>query len=172
MHQTQNDISSANRKKLCDLIQASVADCFDLLSQAKQAHWNVRGPNFIALHELFDQVHAALEPHLDVMAERIAQLGGQVHGTVRAAAKATSLKEYPLDISDGQEHVKALSAAIASFGKTARENIDAADKLGDMDAADIFTALSRDLDKYLWFVESHMEGAGVEAKPAAKRAAS
>jgi starvation-inducible DNA-binding protein len=170
MHPTQNDISANNRRKLVDLLNASVADCSDLLSQAKQAHWNVKGENFIALHELFDQVYLTLLPHVDVLAERIAQLGGQVYGTLRAAAKASKLKEYPLEAADGQEHVRALSAAIASVAKSARANIEASEKLGDQNATDIFTALSRDLDKYLWFVEAHLEG--VEAAPTARRAAS
>ncbi|MCC7477417.1 DNA starvation/stationary phase protection protein Dps [bacterium] len=172
MHNTLNDIALTNRRKLCDMLQQSVADCSDLASQARQAHWNVKGPNFIALHELFDSVYNIVGAQIDILAERMVQLGGQVQGTVRAAAKSSSLKEYPLEASSGEEHLKALSAALAAFGKSCRANIDkAGEELRDMDTADIYTEISREIDKQLWFVEAHMEGATAEARPTARRAA-
>ncbi len=172
MHDTKNDIALSNRKKLCEILQQSVADCSDLASQARQAHWNVKGPNFIALHELFDSIYNLVGAQVDVLAERMVQLGGQVEGTVRAAAKTSSLKEYPLVAADGVEHLRALSSAIAAFGKSCRANIDkAGEELKDMDTADIYTEISRELDKQLWFVEAHLEGAASEARPAARRAA-
>lgn len=172
MHPTQNDISLANRKKVCEMLQQSVANASDLASQARQAHWNVKGPHFIALHELFDSIYNSIGAKIDLIAERMVQLGGQVQGTVRAAAKASKLKEYPLDAVDGQDHVRALSAALAAFGRSCRANIDrAGDELDDMDTADLYTEISRELDKQLWFVEAHLEGAAAEARPAARRAA-
>jgi starvation-inducible DNA-binding protein len=117
----------------------------------------VKGINFIALHELFDQVASDLDPHVDDIAERITTLGGVALGTIRVAAQNSSLSEYPLEISDGAAHVDALSNALADFGKKVRADIDAADELGDANTADLLTGISRSVDKMLWFVEAHLQ---------------
>src|SRR5262245_28386132 len=155
MHRTKNDIKESTRTAIVALLDARLADCLDLKSQAKQAHWNVKGPSFIALHELFDKVAEAADEAADLTAERIAQLGGTAHGTVRVAAARSTLPEYPLEIADGMEHVAALSTALAAAAKTIRQDIDRAAELDDADTADILTEVSRSLDKYLWFVEAH-----------------
>ena len=155
MHKTRNDLSSSTRKKVVELLNARLADAIDLSLQAKQAHWNVKGPQFIGLHELFDKIHDAVDDAVDEIAERAVQLGGTVRGTARAVAKASSLKEYPHDIFTCKDHVSALSDALAKFGKHVRAAIDSADDLGDADTADLFTGVSRTIDKYLWFVEAH-----------------
>jgi starvation-inducible DNA-binding protein len=116
----------------------------------------VKGPGFIALHKLFDEVVDAAEDYMDLIAERIVQLGGTAEGTIQAAAKRSALQEYPLQISAERDHVEALSSALATFGKSARHAIDQSDELGDRDTADIFTEISRGVDKYLWFVEAHL----------------
>lgn len=157
MLDTHNDLPKDTRKRVIKLLQARLSDAIDLQSQAKQAHWNVRGPNFIALHELFDRVYEALGEAADELAERIGQLGSTCEGTVRAAAKGSSLSEYPLDITEGKSHVKALAKALGAFGAKVRSAIDEAAKLGDADTADIFTEISRAADKNLWFVEAHMQ---------------
>ncbi len=157
MHKTKNDISKANREKIVALLNQSLADAADLRSQAKQAHWNVKGMNFIALHELFDQVATEVETMVDDIAERITSLGGTAMGTVRLAAENSSLSEYPHEITDGTAHVDALSTALADFGKKARANIDKTDKIGDADTADLYTEVSRNIDKLLWFVEAHIQ---------------
>jgi starvation-inducible DNA-binding protein len=126
------------------------------MHQAKQAHWNVKGSNFIALHKLFDEVVDAAEDYMDLLAERVVQLGGTAEGTIRLAAKRSALSEYPLQISSGPDHVEALSSALAVFGTSVRQAIDQSDKLRDKDTADIFTEVSRGVDKYLWFVEAHL----------------
>jgi starvation-inducible DNA-binding protein len=156
MFETQNDLPKKTRAAVVELLNARLADAIDLGAQAKQAHWNVKGPYFISLHELFDKVAESVEDHIDEIAERITALGGTAYGTIAAAARTTSLKPYPEDISDGEAHVKALSAALADFGKSARKAIDKSDKLGDADTADLFTGISREVDKYLWFVEAHI----------------
>ena len=158
LHKTKNDIPQEVREKVIQILNQRLADCLDLTSQAKQAHWNVRGPNFIALHELFDSVFAGLVEHVDLIAERITALGGVAKGTVRMAAEKSSLPEYPVDIVNGRAHVDALSTSMAVFGKAVRADIDKTDKLGDADTADLFTNVSRDLDKHLWFVEAHLQG--------------
>jgi starvation-inducible DNA-binding protein len=155
MFKTKNDIPEATRAKVVELLNARLADCIDLQTQTKQAHWNVKGPNFIALHELFDKVNEAVEDYVDDIAERAVQLGGVAEGTVRTAAKRSSLPEYPAKAVDGRSHVEALSSALAAFGAAARKDIDQADDLGDQDTADLFTEVSRGIDKWLWFVEAH-----------------
>ena len=157
LHNTKIDIKKGTREKFIEILNQRLADASDLKSQAKQAHWNVKGMNFIALHELFDQVATELDPHVDDIAERITTLGGVALGTVRVAAQNSSLSEYPLEISDGASHVDALSNALADFGKKVRADIDATDELGDKDTADLFTGISRSIDKLLWFVEAHLQ---------------
>ena len=153
---TQNDLPERVRADAVALLNQQLADALDLHLQAKQAHWNVKGPSFIALHELFDQVEEELEEHADDIAERAVALGGTALGTARIAASASRLPEYPLHIYAGNDHVAALSAALARFGKTSRAAIDAAASLGDADTADLFTGVSRAVDKLLWKVEAHL----------------
>src|SRR5262249_46454273 len=149
MFNTKNDLPEATRVKVIELLNARLADCIDLQTQTKQAHWNVKGPNFIALHELFDKVNEAVEDYVDEIAERAVQLGGVAEGTARTAATRSSLNEYPSKTVDGHSHGQALSSALAAFGKSARMAIDQADDLGDLDTADIFTEVSRGIDKWL-----------------------
>jgi len=154
---TKNDLPEATRAKVIELLNARLADCKDLETQTKQAHWNVKGPHFIGLHELFDKIHDEVSEYVDEIAERAVQLGGVAEGTARLVAKRSSLPEYPLHIADGHSHVDALSTALATFGKSARKAIDQANELGDLDTADLFTEVSRGIDKWLWFVEAHLQ---------------
>lgn len=157
MHPTKIDLSQSAREAVIDELQARLADAIDLLLQLKQAHWNVKGPRFIALHKLFDDVHAAVEGHVDEIAERISILGGTVSGTVRDAAAMSTLKEYPHDIFDGTKHSEAVATALADFGKKVRAAIEVAGEHNDADSEDLFTEVSRDIDKWLWFVEAHLQ---------------
>ena len=157
MYQTRNDLPEKARAELVAWLQERLADSLDLVSQAKQAHWNVKGPGFIALHELFDKIYEHAGDHADLIAERIVQLGGIAEGTVRVAAKRSGLPEYPLTIAQGKEHVEALARALAYVGENARTSIDKADELEDKGTADIFTEISRSIDKDLWFVEAHAQ---------------
>jgi starvation-inducible DNA-binding protein len=156
MFKTKNDLLEDVRIKATKLLNERLADCIDLQTQTKQAHWNVKGPNFIALHELFDQIHAAVEDYVDDIAERAVQLGGVAEGTARMVARRSSLDEYPAAV-DGRSHVEALSSALAAFGRLARKAIDDANEIGDLDTADLFTEVSRGVDKWLWFVEAHLQ---------------
>lgn len=159
MFKTKNDLPLAARKKLIDLLNARLADSIDLQTQTKQAHWNVKGANFIALHELFDKINEAVEDYVDDIAERAVQLGGVAEGTARIIAKRSSLPEYPSGAVDGMAHVEALSTVLAAFGKLIRQAIETADDLDDKDTADLFTEVSRGTDKWLWFVEAHGQSA-------------
>jgi starvation-inducible DNA-binding protein len=157
MFKTKNDLPEGTRVKLIELLNARLADCIDLQTQTKQAHWNVKGPHFIALHELFDKINEEVEDYVDDIAERAVQLGGVAEGTARLVARRSSLSEYPANAVDGRSHVEALSSALATFGKSARQAIDQADDVGDLDTADLFTEVSRGIDKWLWFVEAHLQ---------------
>ena len=159
MYETENEMPKKRRKELNKLMNQRLADALDLQIQMKQAHWNVKGPHFISLHELFDKVAEAVEEYVDLIAERIVQLGGTAEGTLRVSASRTRLEEYPLTISDGVDHVAAVSHALASFGHDARSSINQATELDDAGSADLFTEVSRGIDKWLWFVEAHSQAA-------------
>ncbi|MBL8857712.1 MAG: DNA starvation/stationary phase protection protein Dps [Planctomycetes bacterium] len=157
MHPTKIDLSEKSRAKVIELLNANLASAIDLHCQAKQAHWNVKGPQFIALHELFDTVATVVEGGIDVIAERAVILGGTAQGTVQTVGKRSALKPYPTDIAKGSDHVEALASALAVYGKSVRAAIDTATEAGDADTADLFTGISREIDKHLWFVEAHSQ---------------
>ena len=157
MYETENDISLKRRLELNALMNQRLASAVDLQMQMKQAHWNVKGPSFIGLHELFDKVDEAVEGYVDEIAERIVQLGGVAEGTVRMAASRTRLTEYSPEISEGMAHVEGVALALSTFGQEARNTINEADELDDADTADLFTEISRGIDKWLWFVEAHTQ---------------
>lgn len=159
LYKTANDLPKKSRVETIILVNKRLADAIDLHMQMKQAHWNVKGPNFIGLHKLFDEIHEATGEYVDIIAERAVQLGGIAEGTVRIAAERTLLPEYPHGIAEGPAHVDAVSIALAAFGKEIRASIDEADELDDADTADIFTDVSRGIDKWLWFVEAHAQAA-------------
>lgn len=156
---TRNDLPKKTRQAMVDLLNQHLADGIDLGLQAKQAHWNVKGPNFIALHELFDQVADAAVRFTDEFAERAVALGGVALGTVQRVASQSSLAAYPVDILSGREHVANLASALAGFGQSVRAAVDTAARFGDADTADLFTGVSRDVDKLLWMVEAHAQAA-------------
>jgi starvation-inducible DNA-binding protein len=157
MHTTKNDLPQAQRVKLVELLNARLADAIDLQTQMKQAHWNVKGPQFFQLHQLFDQINEDVEEYVDLIAERAVQLGGTALGTARSIVTRSQLTEYPLDLTNGRDHVAAVATALSTFGKAARASIDQSNELRDADTADIFTEISRGVDKWLWFVEAHQQ---------------
>lgn len=152
---TKNDLSEAVRERMVELLNGALADAIHLQLHAKMAHWNVKGPHFIALHQLFDDVHEQSGEWTDDIAERAVQLGGVATGTLARTTANSSLGEYDLGHVTGAAHVDALSTSLATFGKRVRAAIDTADGAGDMDTADLFTEVSRGVDKMLWFVEAH-----------------
>jgi starvation-inducible DNA-binding protein len=158
LYPTKNDLPEPDRIEVVALLNQRLADCINLQTQCKQAHWNVKGPTFIALHKLFDEVNEAIEEYVDLIAERAVQLGGVAQGTAAVVATRSTLPEYPLVLSTGAEHVSALSTALAAFGRTVRIGIDEMSDLDDADSADILTEISRGVDKWLWFVEAHHQG--------------
>ena len=154
---TSNDLSEETRERVITLLNQQMADTFDLFSQTKQAHWNVKGPQFYQLHLLYDTLAEGLEGYVDELAERVTALGGVAMGTIRMAAEETRLPEYPPGPTESLESVRCLVERYSNLGATTRSAIDEADEAGDADTADLFTGLSRDLDKWLYFLESHLQ---------------
>jgi starvation-inducible DNA-binding protein len=157
MYQTSIDLNAVLRSKVICELQARLADAVDLFTQIKQAHWNVKGPNFMALHELFDSIAEIIEDQSDQLAERITALGGRADGTARIAASLSAIQEYPFDIENGREHVVAVADRLAAFACSIRATIDQTAVEGDAGSADLFTEMSREIDKQLWFVEAHLQ---------------
>jgi starvation-inducible DNA-binding protein len=156
MFTTRNDLPQSTRAQVVELLNARLADAIDLGTQVKHAHWNVKGANFIALHELFDKIAEGVEDQIDTIAERVTALGGTARGTLAAVSRNTSLKPYPEDISAGLAHVEALASVVADFGRKVRVGIEESAKSGDADTSDLFTGISRETDKSLWFLEAHL----------------
>lgn len=151
------NLSESIRRQVIEILNARLADTLDLKTQAKQAHWNIKGPEFFQLHELFDSIAGHLEEQVDTIAERVTALGGTALGTARIAAANSSLPEYDLAAVNGIEHVVALSERLAQAANQFRSDIDRTDELGDKATADLFTQLAREADKDLWFLEAHLQ---------------
>lgn len=158
MYQTKNTLPEKTRVLISAVMQDRLADSIDLMMQAKQAHWNVKGPDFIALHEMFDKISEDAKEYVDLIAERIVQFGGTAEGTLRMAVKRTKLPEYNVASFSGKDHVDSLSRALAHYGESVRGTIDQANEVRDAATADIFTEIARGVDKWLWFVEAHHQG--------------
>jgi len=154
LHTTGNDLSAKTRVQSVALLNQALADLSDLYSQAKQAHWNVRGRKFFMLHELFDKLAGMVETHLDDIAERATALGGEARGTVRMASQASQLPEWPARLADQDAFTRTLTERFALAANSVRAAIDTAAGAGDADTADLLTGVSRDLDKALWFLEA------------------
>lgn len=157
MDSTRIDVDQDARKKVCAILQQALADSSDLAMQAKTAHWNVKGPHFIALHKLFDELYEEVGEHVDTIAERMGALGGaEIQGRVQDAASTTRLEPYPMGLKDGMAHVTALAEAFSTFANELRSDIDKCEDLEDKVSADILNAITAALDKNIWFLEAHL----------------
>jgi starvation-inducible DNA-binding protein len=154
---TSVDIPQENREKTIEVLNQTLAEVFDLYSQTKQAHWNVKGTDFIQFHEFFDRIAEMIFPFVDEVAERVTALGGVATGTARMAANSSSLKEFP-DVHGGIECVKALAERYASLANSSRENVDKTEQWDDMATSDLYVEIVRVVDKALWFLEAHIQG--------------
>jgi starvation-inducible DNA-binding protein len=153
---TRNDLPAEARSRLVVILNQTLATTLDLKTQAKQAHWNVKGMDFLQLHELFDELSTELEEYVDLVAERVTALGGTAMGTARLAAADSVLPEYPFEAVDGPEHVTALADRYGMYAKHLRNAIETTANLGDADTSDLYTEVSRAVDKRLWFLEAHL----------------
>lgn len=156
LYPTRIDLGEDVRVKIIELLNQSLAATLDLKTQTKQAHWNVKGMDFYQLHELFDEMATEIEEYTDMVAERVTALAGTAMGTARIAASESILPEYPLDAVTGADHISALADRYGAYAKHVREAIDATEELGDADTADLYTEISRTIDKRLWFLEAHL----------------
>jgi starvation-inducible DNA-binding protein len=156
-YHSRNDLPSNTKAVSIGVLNVRLADAIDLAMLTKQAHWNIKGPNFIALHEMIDGFRNELDDHVDTMAERVVQLGGTALGTIQAVAESTTLAPYPTDIYSSSDHLAALIDRYAKLASSTRAAIDATAEAGDADTADLLTAFSRALDKQLWFLEAHVQ---------------
>ena len=162
MFTTKIDLPEPVRFKIVEMLNQRVAECIDLTLQAKQAHWNVKGPNFRSLHKLFDTVSTGIRKSSDLLAERLVQLGGIAQGTVEAVIDQSRLQAYPLTITAEVDHLNALSTSIASCGKWMRESVDIAAEWKDAGTSDLLLRTTQKLDQYLWMVEAHLQGRSQE----------
>lgn len=158
LYPTRIDLPETTRAGLIEILNHSLATTLDLKTQVKQAHWNVKGINFYQLHLLFDEMATELEEYIDLIAERATVLGGTAMGTARMAIADTIIPEFPLDLANDKDYVVALADRYAPYAKMVREAIDQTGALGDADTADLYTEISRAIDKRLWFLEAHLQG--------------
>jgi starvation-inducible DNA-binding protein len=156
-HKTRNDLESNAKTVAIDILNARLADMIDLALITKQAHWNLKGPRFIMIHEMLDGFRDQIDEHVDTVAERVAQLGGTALGTTQVVAEKSTVPAYPTNIYKIEDHLAALIERYGAVANATRKAIDDTDEAGDADTADIFTAASRDLDKALWFLEAHTQ---------------
>jgi len=157
LHATQNPLPLESREKLVLLLNSRLASAIDLQLQSKHAHWNVKGPNFIALHELFDKVYETAAGAVDELAERAVQLGGSAQGTLQTVGRDSKLRPYPAAISAGSDHVESLTHALSAFATQVREGIELSEEYGDPATADMLTGMAEAIEKQLWFVEAHQQ---------------
>ena len=157
MSKKNNALPDDLQAKLIEILNRRLADAIELQLQSRQAYWNVKGPNFMALRELFDKVAKGVEEYANLIAERIVQLGGKAEGTAHAIADRSSLDGYRLSSADGNSHIDALSTTLTDFGRLTRYASTQASELKDADTADIFTEIARGIDKWLWFVETSQQ---------------
>lgn len=156
LYKTRLDLGEETRDKVATLLNQTLASTIDLKTQTKQAHWNVKGKDFYQLHEFFDEMAGELEQYVDMVAERVTALAAVALGTVKIAATNSILEDYPITAVTGKEHLTALADRYAAYGAHLRKAIDLAENLGDADTADLYTEISRTIDKRLWFIESHL----------------
>ena len=156
LYRTRIDIPTNIQAKEIEILNQTLAATLDLETRIKQAHWNVKGMNFYQLHELFDEMATELEEYIDMVAERVTALSSVAMGTTRIAASDSIISEYDLSAVTGVEHVAALANSFSTYAKHVRESINATDELGDADTADLYTEISRTIDKRLWFLEAHL----------------
>ncbi|MEO6891412.1 MAG: DNA starvation/stationary phase protection protein Dps [Ktedonobacteraceae bacterium] len=157
MDRKNKALSEEQQAKQIERLNRRLADAIDLQLQSRQAYWNVKGPHFIALRELFDKVAEGVEEDANLIAQRIVQLGGTAEGTAHVVASRSSLDGYRLATSVGKGHIDALAATLTDFGRHARYASEQASELQDADTAALFTQIARGIDKWLWFVETSQQ---------------
>ncbi len=162
MYPNRVALSDDIKKQVVAVMQQPLAEGLDLYSQAKFAHWNVKGDNFYQLHLVFDHVAKVIFKQVDPIAERITQLGGVANGTVRQSAYSSTINEYPVETINGMDHVRALADSLGHYCQNLRETSDKVDDIGDGPTSDFFNQLIVDAEEQLYFLESHLEAGDVQ----------
>lgn len=157
MYKSPSHLSEEVRTKIADTLNARLADGLDLHSQIKVAHWNIKGPQFAALHPLFETFAVSLAAFNDSIAERAVTLGARAYGTVRHVAKASGLPDYPQDTSRDLEHVRLLAERFEKYLDNVRQSRSVAEKQNDTDTVDLFTGIVTELEKNAWFLRASLE---------------
>ncbi len=157
MPRKKNALPAEQQAKLIELLNRRLADAIDLQLRSRQTYWNVKGPHFMALRELFDKVTGGVEEYANLIAERIVQLGGKAEGTAPTVVERSSLNGYRLSSTDENDHIDTLSTTLTDFARHTRYASAQATELKDADTADIFTEIARGIDKWLWFVETSQQ---------------
>jgi len=171
MYPTKNTLNEQIRFKSVNLLQERLAESIDVMLQTKQAHWNVKGENFYSMHKLFDKINDEAGEWVDLIAERLVQLGGIAEGTIQSVSGRSKIAHYPLNISSGLDHATALSKSLAQFGEKICRAVDQATEFGDADTADVFTEISRGVDTFIWMVEAHLQGKIADGAAVSKKSA-
>src|ERR1700722_8652341 len=156
MGDIKTDLKKSAIERSITLLNPALASATDLLLSTKEAHWNVKGPNFMSIHLFFDKLYTEVAEYVDDLAERTIEMGGYAHGTLKDTVKGTILPAYPESLHTEKEHIQALVSQFVAFSIHIRNGIDKADEAGDKDTADLFTQISRALDKQIWFLEAHL----------------
>jgi starvation-inducible DNA-binding protein len=157
MYKSPSHLPEENRAKIADVLNARLADGLDLHSQIKVAHWNIKGPQFAALHPLFETFAVSLANFNDAIAERAVTLGARAYGTARHVAKTSGLPEYPQDTARDMQHVALLAERIEKYLDGVRESRAAGEKLGDTDTVDLLTGIVTEFEKNAWFLRASLE---------------
>ena len=156
-HSTHNHLDTNAKAVAMELLNARLVDTIDLSLIAKQAHWNVKGRTFIGVHKMLDELRDVVDEYVDLIAERVTALGGTAIGTSQAVSHKSQVEPYPTDLYKVPDHLNALAERYGKVANAVRRNIDEADEAGDKGTADLFTEVSRGLDKWLWFIEAHLQ---------------
>lgn len=154
---TRTRLAPEVQVEIIEILNQTLATSIDLRMQVKCAHWNVKGMQFYALHQLFDKVAAQLDFFAGLLAERIAALGGVALGTVQIAGMRSQLSPYLNNLSSGSEFVTEIAERMATYAESVRLCIELANGLGEADTADLYTEISRATDKSLWMLEAHLQ---------------
>ena len=157
MYKSPSPLSADARHAVCKTLNARLADGLDLHSQIKVAHWNIRGPQFAALHPLFETFAMSLAAHNDTFAERNVTLGGRAYGTARHVASESNLPEYPQETTRDMEHVLLLAERIERYLDGLRASRKVAEENGDTDSVDLCTQVITEFEKHDWFLRASLE---------------
>lgn len=150
-------LTQDSRAEMVKLLNERLADTIALTLAVKQAHWNLKGRGFIGVHELLDEVADRLRDGADMMAERAVILGGHATGTIETVSADSGIEPYPTDLTAITDHIEALKSRFLTLGESVRKAAEAAGNGGDEDTADLFTEVSRAVDKDAWFIGANAD---------------